>query len=79
MAKRIALFTISTIASKYKRVIKPVLSINADFYIRLFLIVVDSAEDSKHNCLKHGYVTIIKISFFTVELVKTKQFPLSHF
>jgi tRNA G26 N,N-dimethylase Trm1 len=56
MAKRIALFTISNIASKYKRVIKPILSINADFYIRLFMIVVDSAEDSKHNCLKHGYV-----------------------
>lgn len=56
MAKRIALFTISNTASKYKKVIKPILSINADFYIRLFLIVVDSAEESKQNCLKHGYV-----------------------
>jgi tRNA G26 N,N-dimethylase Trm1 len=56
MAKRIALYTISNMASKYKRVIKPLLSINADFYIRLFLVVVDSAEESKHNCLKHGYV-----------------------
>ena len=59
MAKRIALFTISNVASKYKRVIKPILSINAEFYIRLFLIVIDSAVDAKHNCLKHGFVYYI--------------------
>ena len=57
MAIRIALYSISISASKYKKNIKPLLSINANFYIRLFLIVYDSAEDCKSNCLKHGYVT----------------------
>jgi tRNA (guanine26-N2/guanine27-N2)-dimethyltransferase len=56
MAKRIALYSISTAASKYKKVIKPLLSFNADFYIRLFLIVKDSPEDCKNNAFKYGYL-----------------------
>lgn len=56
MAKRIALFAISSAAGKYKKVIKPLLSFNAEFYIRLFLIVKDSPEDCKNNGLKYGYV-----------------------
>jgi tRNA (guanine26-N2/guanine27-N2)-dimethyltransferase len=58
MAKRIALYSISQIASKYKKSIIPILSVNANFYIRLFIIIYDSAEDCKNNCLKHGYVFI---------------------
>jgi tRNA (guanine26-N2/guanine27-N2)-dimethyltransferase len=56
MAKRIALYSISSSASKYKKVIKPLISFNAEFYIRLFLIVKDSPEDCKSNCMKYGYL-----------------------
>ena len=56
MAKRIALFSISSAASKYKKVIKPLLSYNAEFYIRLFMIVKDSPEDCKTNPFKYGYM-----------------------
>lgn len=56
MAKRIALYSIASSASKYKKSIKPLLSFNADFYIRLFLIVKESPDDCKSNCCKMGYV-----------------------
>jgi len=56
MAKRIALYSIASSAGKYKKSIKPLLSFNADFYIRLFLIVRDSPEECKSNCCKFGYV-----------------------
>ena len=56
MAKRIALYSISTIASRYKKVIKPLISFNANFYIRLFLVVYESADDCKKNGLKYGYM-----------------------
>jgi tRNA (guanine26-N2/guanine27-N2)-dimethyltransferase len=56
MAKRIALHAISTSASKYKKIIKPLLSFNADFYIRLFFIVKESAEECKNNALRQGYM-----------------------
>ena len=74
MAKRIALYTISTAASKYKKAIRPLLSINANFYIRLFIIVYDSAEDCKSNCLKHGYVIKQNYPGITVQ-----QLPKSYF
>jgi tRNA (guanine26-N2/guanine27-N2)-dimethyltransferase len=56
MAKRMALHAISSSAGKYKKVIIPLLSFNADFYIRLFFIVKESAEECKNNALKHGYM-----------------------
>ena len=56
MAKRIALYSISASASKYKKTITPIFSFNANFYIRLFLIVRESAEDCKNLALKHGYM-----------------------
>lgn len=56
VAKRLALFAISTSASKYKKVIKPLLSFNAEFYIRLFFIVKDSPDDCKKNSFKYGYM-----------------------
>ncbi len=56
MAKRIALYSISNIASRYKKVINPLISFNANFYIRLFLIVQDSADGCKKNGLKYGYL-----------------------
>ena len=56
MAIRIALYSISSAASKYKKVIKPLFSYNAEFYIRLFLIIKDSPEDCKMNPFKYGYM-----------------------
>lgn len=56
MAKRIALYSISISAGKYKKVIKPLISFNADFYIRLFLIVKDSPEECKLNAFKYGHL-----------------------
>ena len=56
MAIRIALFSISSAASKYKKVIKPLFSYNAEFYIRLFLIIKDSPEECKMNPFKYGYM-----------------------
>jgi tRNA G26 N,N-dimethylase Trm1 len=56
MAKRIALYSISASASKYKKTITPLFSFNADFYIRLFLVVKDSAEECKNMALRHGYM-----------------------
>ncbi len=56
MAKRIALYSISSAASKYKKIVKPLISFNAEFYIRLFMIVKDSPEDCKSNAMKYGYL-----------------------
>jgi tRNA (guanine26-N2/guanine27-N2)-dimethyltransferase len=56
MAKRIALYSISTCASRYQKIIIPLLSFNANFYIRMFLIVKDSAEGCKNNSTKYGYM-----------------------
>ena len=54
MAKRIALYSISCSAAKYKKTIIPLLSFNAEFYIRLIFIVKDSAEECKDNIDKHS-------------------------
>ena len=56
MAIRIALFSISSAASKYKKVIYPLFSYNAEFYIRLFLIIKESPEECKMNPFKYGYM-----------------------
>lgn len=56
MAKRIALYSISASAAKYKKAIKPLISFNAEFYIRLLFQVVDSAEDCKENISNHSQV-----------------------
>ena len=52
----IILYSISFSASKYKKVIKPLMCYNAEFYIRIFLIIYESPEECKSNCLKYGYV-----------------------
>ena len=56
MAKRIALYTISSSAARYKKAIIPLLSFNAEFYIRLLFIVKDSPELCQENLVKHGQV-----------------------
>ena len=56
MAMRIALYSISTAASKYQKTIIPLFSFNAEFYIRLVLIVKDSAAECKNNGAKYGYM-----------------------
>jgi tRNA (guanine26-N2/guanine27-N2)-dimethyltransferase len=42
MALRIVLYTIGTIANRYGKAIKPLISLSVDFYIRLFIEVKDS-------------------------------------
>ena len=56
MAIRISLFSISSAASKYKKIIKQLFSFNAEFYIRLFFIIKDSPEECKMNPFKYGYM-----------------------
>lgn len=56
MAKRIALYAISTQAAKYKKAIIPLFSFNAEFYIRLLFIVKDSPEQCQTNIDKHGQI-----------------------
>lgn len=56
MAKRIAMYTISTSAAKYKKTIIPLFSFNAEFYIRLIFMVKESPEMCQENVVKHGHV-----------------------
>ena len=56
MAIRIALYSISSAASKYQKVIYPLFSYNAEFYIRLFIIIKNSPEECKMNPFKYGYM-----------------------
>ena len=56
MAIRIALYSISSAASKYQKVIYPLFSYNAEFYIRLFMIIKNSPEECKMNPFKYGYM-----------------------
>lgn len=55
-ALRIALQTIDSHANRYGRYIKPLLSISADFYIRLFLTIHTSAKECKESASKLAYV-----------------------
>ncbi|XP_069138736.1 tRNA (guanine(26)-N(2))-dimethyltransferase-like isoform X2 [Argopecten irradians] len=56
MALRILLQSIETTANKYTRYIVPMISIRADFYIRVFVRVFESAEKVKLSSLKFGNV-----------------------
>lgn len=53
---RMALYSISSAAAKYKRTIIPLFSFNAEFYIRMLFIVKDSAEACQELISKHGQV-----------------------
>lgn len=56
MALRILLASLEQHAARYKRYIKPVLSLSIDFYIRMFVRVYTSAAEVKNTATRLGYV-----------------------
>ncbi|KAG4072734.1 hypothetical protein HA402_001846 [Bradysia odoriphaga] len=56
MAIRILLHTIETTANRYGKYIKPLLSVSADFYIRVFLRVYSSPLMCKRSSSKQSWV-----------------------
>ena len=56
MAIRIVLACLDTHAGRYKRYIQPLVSLSADFYIRLFVRVFTSASEVKRSASKKSYV-----------------------
>ena len=56
MALRIVLASLDSHAGRYKRYIVPLVSLSADFYIRLFVRVFTSANEVKRSASKKSYV-----------------------
>ncbi|KAL1360986.1 hypothetical protein HN51_006365 [Arachis hypogaea] len=56
MALRILLASIESHANRYKRYIVPVLSVQIDFYVRVFVRIYTSASAMKNTPLKLSYV-----------------------
>eukprot|EP01028_Stygiella_incarcerata_P007679 TRINITY_DN32097_c0_g1_i1.p1 TRINITY_DN32097_c0_g1~~TRINITY_DN32097_c0_g1_i1.p1 ORF type:complete len:540 (+),score=133.53 TRINITY_DN32097_c0_g1_i1:103-1722(+) len=56
MALRILLYTISMAAARQRKAIRPLVSLSVDFYVRVFVRVFDSAQESKEVFLKHGMI-----------------------
>lgn len=56
MALRVLLFSMETHANRYKRYIKPLLSISVDFYVRVFVQVFTSASEVKRSASKNCLV-----------------------
>lgn len=56
MALRLLLFSLESHANRYKRYIKPLLSISVDFYVRVFVQVFTSASEVKRSASKHCLV-----------------------
>lgn len=50
------LFSLESHANRYKRYIKPLLSISVDFYVRVFVQVFTSASEVKRSASKHCLV-----------------------
>ena len=67
----IILYSISSSASKYKKVIKPLMYFNAEFSI--FLIIYKSPEACKSICLKYGLFFIINNVKIKLLLIMTKE------
>ncbi|PIN06359.1 O-methyltransferase [Handroanthus impetiginosus] len=56
MALRILLACIESHANRYKRYVVPVLSVQMDFYVRVFVRIYTSASEMKNTPLKLSYV-----------------------
>ncbi|GIX63261.1 tRNA (guanine(26)-N(2))-dimethyltransferase, putative [Babesia caballi] len=53
LSLRILLYTIATTAAKYQRVMEPLISCSADFYVRVFVRISNNTQQCKHlseNC-----------------------------
>lgn len=66
VALRILLKCIESHANRYNRYIEPVLSLSADFYIRVFVRVFTGAQKCKHT-LRYG------IGFFLINMIFSKE------
>ena len=60
-ALRMVLYTINTMANRRGKVVKPLLSLTADFYIRLFMQVENAPSKCHESILK--YSNILQCSF----------------
>merc|ERR1712013_318456 len=56
MALRIVLSTLDSHAGRYKRYIEPLVSMSADFYVRVFVRVFTSASEVKRSASKKSYL-----------------------
>ncbi|XP_065071496.1 tRNA (guanine(26)-N(2))-dimethyltransferase-like [Rhopilema esculentum] len=56
MALRIVLGSIEAHAGRYKRYMMPLLSVSADFYVRVFVRITTSASEVKRSASKKSYV-----------------------
>ncbi|KAK9106541.1 hypothetical protein Syun_022552 [Stephania yunnanensis] len=56
MALRILLASIESHANRYKRYIVPIISVQMDFYVRVFVRIYTSASEMKNTPLKLSYV-----------------------
>ncbi|EPZ33947.1 tRNA (guanine(26)-N(2))-dimethyltransferase domain-containing protein [Rozella allomycis CSF55] len=56
MALRLVLHALESSATRYKRVIVPLMSCSIDFYVRVFVIVKESPKDTKLSCTKTSMV-----------------------
>jgi tRNA (guanine26-N2/guanine27-N2)-dimethyltransferase len=56
MAVRILLYTLATIAARYGRTIRPILSVGMDFYVRVFVEVYDNKAGVHELSLQIGHV-----------------------
>lgn len=56
MALRLLLFSMESHANRYKRYIKPLLSVSVDFYVRVFVQVFTSPSEVKRSASKHCLV-----------------------
>jgi tRNA G26 N,N-dimethylase Trm1 len=70
-ALRIVLSTLESSATKYKRVIKPLLTLSIDFYMRTFVQVIDSPSGSKQAC---RYIQIFSKVISNFDLVNAIMF-----
>lgn len=55
-ALRILLHTLNSAATKYQRVVTPLLSLSVDFYVRLFVQVTQSAKQAEDSILRPALV-----------------------
>lgn len=86
MAIRLLLFSMECHANRYKRYIKPLLSVSVDFYIRVFVQVFTSAAEVKRSPSKHSLVFLcVGCGTFhlqpmgrCIEEGRSKKYPPAH-
>lgn len=70
MALRLIMHALATSAARYGRDVRPLLSCSIDFYVRIFVQVVDSAASAKRQASRTGIV---------IQCVQCESFFVQHF